>query len=216
MARLVGMDSSLKAIEAATLEVGNDPRFELQIADASERLPFEDQAFDLVYSRDLLECMPDKDALIREVHRVLKPGGQVVFVHWDWDSQAIDGEDKDLVRKIVHTFGDWKQAWMADVDSWMGRRLWRVFQRSGLFEGRVYPYVVTSTEFAPGHRGHGDIQNFSALLRRRMISQEEYDRFLADIESLAARGEYFYAVTTYIYVGSANSVGWDGGSAEAG
>lgn len=200
-ARLVGMDGSEKAMEAAKSEVGGDPRCELILADAAQPLPFADGEFDLVYSRDMLECIPDKDALIREVHRVLRPGGRVVFVHWDWDSQAIDGTDKDLVRKMVHTFGDWQQKWMADVDSWMGRRLWRTFKRSGLFEGKVYPYVVTDTEYAPGSRGYGTINDFEVLVRRGMVSHEEFDRFIGDIRALAERGEFFYAVTTYIYVG---------------
>jgi len=200
-ARLVGLDGSEEAIEAAKSEVGDDRRCELILADASRPLPFADGEFDLVYSRDMLECIPDKDALIREVHRVLRPGGQVVFVHWDWDSQVIDGTDKELVRRMIHTFGDWRQKWMADVDSWMGRRLWRTFARSGLFEGQVCPYVVTSTEFAPGHAGYGPINDMEALVRRGMVSHEDYDRFISDIRALAERGEYFYAATTYIYVG---------------
>ena len=201
-ARLVGIDSMPKQIDAAKSEIGDDPRFEFQVADVSAGLPFGNADFDLVYSRDLLECIPDKDSLTKEVHRVLKPGGQVVFAHWDWDSQVIDGNDKDLVRKIVHTFGDWKQAWMADCDSWMGRRLWRVFNRSGLFSGKVCPYVVTNTEFAPGYRGYETIKGFSALVRRGMVLQEEYDRFYQDIQDLAEKGEYFYAVATYIFVGN--------------
>ena len=200
-ARLVGVDALEKQNEVAWAELGGDPRFELGVADVSHGVPFADREFDLVYSRDMLECIPDKDALIREVHRVLRPGGQVVFVHWDWDSQAIDGTDKELVRKMIHTFGDWKQNWMADVDSWMGRRLWRTFSRSGLFEGKVYPYLITETEFCQGNAGHGNINDCSALVRRGMVSQEEFDRFLSNIQALADRDEYFYAVTTYIYVG---------------
>lgn len=200
-ARLVGVDSLGRQIDAAKSQVGDDPRFELQVADVSEGLTFVDGEFDLVYSRDLLECIPDKDALIREVHRVLRPDGQVVFVHWDWDSQVIDGSDKDLVRKIVHMFGDWKQAWMTDCDSWMGRRLWRVLSRSGLFSGSIHTYVLTNTEFAPGCFGYERIKDFEALVRRDMLSREEYGRFHRDISALAQKGEYFYAVTSYIYVG---------------
>lgn len=46
----------------------------VQVADAEE-LPFADQSFDLVYSYGVLHHSPDTSKSIREVHRVLKPGG---------------------------------------------------------------------------------------------------------------------------------------------
>ena len=201
-AHLLGVDVSDKAVDAARELVADDPRFAFVVHDVSAGLPFEDETFDLVYSVDLLECITDKDSLVREVSRVLRPGGQVAFAHWDWDSQVIDGEDKDLVRKIVHAFGDWKQAWMTDCDSWMGRRLWRVFNRSGLFTGAVRAYVITDTEFTPGRIGYERVKDFEALVRRDMISCEEYDRFYRDIQALAEKGEYFFSTTVYAYVGA--------------
>jgi len=48
---LVGIDSKENAIAAAHEEIGDDPRFRLIVADASEGIPFEDQSFDVVYSR---------------------------------------------------------------------------------------------------------------------------------------------------------------------
>lgn len=48
---------------------------EFRVADA-EHLDFADDSFDLVYSHGVLHHTPDIDAAIREVHRVLKPGGQ--------------------------------------------------------------------------------------------------------------------------------------------
>jgi SAM-dependent methyltransferase len=43
-------------------------------ADAA-RLPFGDESFDIVTAFDLIEHLPDDRALVREIHRVLKPGG---------------------------------------------------------------------------------------------------------------------------------------------
>jgi ubiquinone/menaquinone biosynthesis C-methylase UbiE len=152
-ARLVGLDSSRNGIDAARTAAGSDPRFSFLVHDASAGLPFANGEFDRVLSVNLLECIQDKQHLLREVHRVLAPNGRIAFAHWDWDSQLIDGDDKNLVRRIVHTFGDLKQAWMADVDPWMGRRLWRTFQASGLFDGVIQTHVVTSTRFEPGACG---------------------------------------------------------------
>lgn len=44
--------------------------------------PFPDAGFDIVFSKDSIIHIPDKHALMREVWRVLKPGGQ--FVASDW------------------------------------------------------------------------------------------------------------------------------------
>ncbi len=45
-------------------------------------LPFDDQSFDIVFSKDALIHVGDKETLFAEIHRVLKPGG--VFVASDW------------------------------------------------------------------------------------------------------------------------------------
>lgn len=56
-------------------------------------LPFPDERFDIVFSKDSLIHVPDKSALYREVLRVLKPNG--VFAASDWlrgdDAEDLDG-----------------------------------------------------------------------------------------------------------------------------
>lgn len=200
--QLVGIDSSEKAIEEARTVTAGDPRFTFLVHDVTEGVPFEDETFDRVFSVNVLEAIPDKDSLLKEVHRVLRPGGRVVFSHFDWDSQLYDGVDKALVRKIVHAFADWKQKWMPDADGWMGRRLWRTFRQTGLFEGHVDAYVHTSTRFEPGHYGWERSQDFGSMVKRGMITAEEYQSFLGALEDLAARDRYFYAITMSSFVGT--------------
>jgi len=52
---------------------------EFRVADA-EQLDFADDTFDLVYSHGVLHHTPDIEAAVREVHRVLKPGGRAVVM----------------------------------------------------------------------------------------------------------------------------------------
>ncbi len=62
---------------AAALEI--DAQFE--VADALA-MPFEDTSFDLVWSLESGEHMPDKTQFLRECCRVLKPGGRFVMAAW--------------------------------------------------------------------------------------------------------------------------------------
>jgi len=45
-------------------------------------LPFEDESFDVVYSKDSIIHIPDKEALCRDVFRVLRRGGSVAASDW--------------------------------------------------------------------------------------------------------------------------------------
>jgi SAM-dependent methyltransferase len=50
-----------------------------QQCDVSQPLPFEDASFDAVYSNDVFCHIPGRLALLRELWRVLKPGGRMIF-----------------------------------------------------------------------------------------------------------------------------------------
>lgn len=200
-ARFVGVETSQAALEKALAATAGDPRFLFLQADLSRPWPFENELFDGVFSNNVLECLPDKPAFLAETARVLRPGGQVVCAHWDHDTHLFDGSDKALVRRLVAAHSDWQQDWMADADGWMGRRLWKTFEVSGLFTGRMETLTLTETEFAPGAYGYEQMQTFGAMARRQLILEEDFLRLLEDVEAQAKRGEYFYSVTLFIYVG---------------
>lgn len=74
-ARLVGIDLTPRAVEHTRTRLGlSGFTPDVQVANA-ERLPFADASFDVVYSWGVLHHTPDTPAAMREVLRVLKPGG---------------------------------------------------------------------------------------------------------------------------------------------
>jgi tocopherol O-methyltransferase len=52
-----------------------------QVADALD-MPFEDNSFDLVWSLESGEHMPDKTQFVNELFRVATPGGRILIVTW--------------------------------------------------------------------------------------------------------------------------------------
>lgn len=199
--KLVGLDASAEAVQTAQATTRGDSRYSFLLHDISQGLPFPDKSFDSVLSINTLECLTDKFALLKEVHRVLRPKGSVVFAHFDWDTQVFNGEDKELVREIVHSFADWQQAWMRDSDGWMGRRLWPTFQQTGLFAGGIHPAVLMETDFEPGRYGFEQVEAFGALARRGRIEAADYRMFVETLNLLRDRDCYLYAITMFIYAG---------------
>lgn len=197
--RLVGVDTAEESVAAAATAV--DPRLSFQQARLDARLPFADASFDLVYSNNLLECLPDPRAFALEVARVLRPGGQVVVAHWDWDSQLFDGSEKEIVRRLVAAYADWQQGWMDHADGWMGRRLWGVFNATGRFAGAIHARALTNTAYEAPWFGHENARAFRSLVRRGLATAEDYERFEREQAELHAQGRYFYSITGFAYVG---------------
>ncbi len=69
---LTGVDASAEMIAAARAR-GIDA-----VEASAEHLPFPDASFDAVFSNAALHWVRDQDAMLVQVHRVLKPGGRFV------------------------------------------------------------------------------------------------------------------------------------------
>ena len=84
-AACTGVDLTPRSVEISSLHFGlYNMRADFVLADG-ERLPFADASFDVVYSNGVLHHTPDTEQAVRELHRVLKPGGtaKVMLYHRD-------------------------------------------------------------------------------------------------------------------------------------
>lgn len=99
-----GVDMNAQAIQVANqLDGSSDPRFQLSPA---ERLPFGDNIFDKVLCLDTLEHVEDEVQTLREIARVIKPGGILVLsVPHDFlnflDPDELTRDLRNVVRKYV-------------------------------------------------------------------------------------------------------------------
>jgi SAM-dependent methyltransferase len=70
-----GVDNSLKLAN----ESGFEDKTHFMQGDASEPLPFEDGSFDAVITIDAINHLKNRDKVLKEFYRVLKPGGKLLY-----------------------------------------------------------------------------------------------------------------------------------------
>jgi SAM-dependent methyltransferase len=80
--RLVGIDPSAAYVAAAQATLGG-PRATFEQGDA-QRLRFPDASFDRTLSLLVVNFIPDRDAALREMMRVTRPGGVIAAAVWDY------------------------------------------------------------------------------------------------------------------------------------
>jgi arsenite methyltransferase len=91
--RVIGVDMTAGMLErarASAVEMGVD-HVELHES-LIESLPLEDASVDVVISNGVIDLVPDKDAVLDEIDRVLRPGGRLqladVVVHHEVSEDA--------------------------------------------------------------------------------------------------------------------------------
>jgi ubiquinone/menaquinone biosynthesis C-methylase UbiE len=87
-------------IEYAIRRAANRRGIEFHIGDACS-VPNPDSFFDVVRSERLFLYLPDRPAAIREMMRVVKPGGRVCLLDTDIDCTGVYSKNPALIRKMT-------------------------------------------------------------------------------------------------------------------
>jgi 2-polyprenyl-3-methyl-5-hydroxy-6-metoxy-1,4-benzoquinol methylase len=145
--RVQGVDINPQLIEEAARTFESLPIQRV----ASVELPFSDAAFDLAMSFDVFEHIPDSDAHLREVRRVLRPGGSyliqtpnkwpnTVFETIRWRSLRFRADHCSLhtlsqLRRRLARHGFEARAYDVPVVNEFFREKVRKYRRSGSMRG---------------------------------------------------------------------------------
>ena len=78
-AQIVGVDLSLNMVQRAARSLGELELAQVHYTQAvAEELPLRDNSVDWVVSNGIFNLSPEKEGILAEIHRVLKPNGRVL------------------------------------------------------------------------------------------------------------------------------------------
>ncbi len=177
-AEIIALDASPTRIAIAEQTLESHPNA-TPILGRAEHLPFPDNSFDFVYSRFLLEYLPDKQQAVNELARVCRPGGTVLIQ--DLDGQLVNHYPPDPLLEQSLT-----QALIAlartGFDPNVGRKLRYLIGQASLTPTRVemetYHLIVGSITAA--ERGHWAV-------KLEIAAQAAAREGLADTQTTAER-----------------------------
>lgn len=99
-ARIVGVDLNEAMIDAArNLTDANSRSCEWRTADVT-KLPFEDRTFSVAFCQQGLQFFSDRELALREIERVLQPGGRIALTVWSEASALFEALAESLRRHV--------------------------------------------------------------------------------------------------------------------
>jgi len=107
-ARVVGIEVQTDLLDLARARAqaaGLCGSLSYAVIAADGSIPFEDDTFDAVFSKDAIIHVADKQALYEELLRVLKPGGRLFVGDWlRGGGQELDGPVHAFIEAAGHAF----------------------------------------------------------------------------------------------------------------
>jgi ubiquinone/menaquinone biosynthesis C-methylase UbiE len=187
----VGVDFSASMIgEATGRQAASAVPATFEQGDA-QKLRFESGTFDACRTERMLCHVPDHAAALREMARVVRPGGRVGVIDVDTAGTIVDHPDREITGAFVATLTD------TIHNPWIGRTLRRLMAEIGLVDIDVRPALLEI--------GYGIVEPMIAmhagLLVENGLSSEAVEAWRRDLEYRNLQGTFYMAMTMFSAVG---------------
>ena len=130
-------------------------------------LPFDDNTFDVAFFHTVICNLHDPVRAIKEVKRVLKPGGIIAAREPDYNSSIIHPEDNDLLKGL-EALG---RVQVGYSDAATGRKLPDIFHQAGITDCKVSASCDT-------YSSKDQLEKISSYLKAQVLAKDVCESML--------------------------------------
>ncbi len=179
---LIAFATKRKSAESIDYRVGN-----------ATALPVGTGQFDVAVSTQVIEYVPDTDAALYEIARVLRQGGRAFIVDTDFDSWVWHAADAERMARIMK---GWE---MHCADPRLPRTLIPRLRAAGFKIVEVEGYPIVNTTYRPGDFSYGLSRLIADFLLTRAFDRPVVDAWLDDLSATEQRNSSFFSLNRYFF-----------------
>ena len=195
---LRGIDISSKMFDMVPYDSN---KIFLEVADVNNLQFSTNEKYDLIFVKDLFEFVKERKRLIKKLHNLLAPNGQVVIVNCDYKSTVFSCYNSYLAEKAICDFSYNRVNGECDDAAIIGRKIFGIFKSSGLFDGEVSIYNELETNYTEYSSGKLLVDMICDMYEERH-EEEIALTFKTEIENSVKKGLYMFDRVYYVYTGT--------------
>jgi len=193
----VGIDSNPLTLATAKVRLDSIPttaQVDLRVADVY-RIPFPDNYFDAAHAERLFLHLAEPVQAIREVARVLKPGGRFVVTETDGGSRSVDSRFNATERKLAHFWA------LMRKNGYAGRQMFRLLTEADFSGVSAHPTAYHTTDYLLYRTlSRCDVDERQAQ-KKRVTWWWPLRRFNKELERNWRNGSFFYSFVVVTVAG---------------
>ena len=160
------------------------------------QLPYADDSFDCALASQVYEYVEDVDHALKELARVVRPGGRAVLVDTDWESAVWASHDDARMRRVLETWNE--HIPHPQLPRTLVRRMWQ----AGFTEVKVDVVPLLNLVWDPQTYSVGMMTllgNFAT--GRNGLTAGDIAAWKADAKAISDEGGYFFSLNRYVFTG---------------
>jgi SAM-dependent methyltransferase len=194
-ARIVGLDASAALLfTAAERTKPQRDRCRLVRGDLTH-IPCRSGVFSACRIDRVLQHIPDPEQVIRELVRVLGPGGMLVAFDNDWDTLSIGMGDTEVSARLTRFWSD------SFASGRIGKDLAGIFRDAGLSDVHAEPKTLTLTDLSLAEKVFDIPTLLGRMKQAGIFSDSDIATINNDLSCRAGAGTFTSGYTGYLVRG---------------